>query len=63
MDRGGWWATIHGVVESGTTEQLMRGIQLHFQMLYFIFFKFYLLIFNQWKIDLQFFVGFCWTTT
>ena len=26
MDRRGWWATVHGVVESGTTEQLIHGI-------------------------------------
>ena len=28
MNRGDWWATAHGITESGTTEQLTHSISL-----------------------------------
>ena len=29
MERGVWWATVHGVIESGMTEQLTLYIRKH----------------------------------
>ena len=28
MDRGAWWATVHGIVEADTTEQLSTAVHL-----------------------------------
>ena len=37
MDRGSWWATVHGVAESDMTEQQSRnsGVHVFFSIMFF----------------------------
>ena len=53
MDRGAWWAIVHGVAELDTTTEVTNTF-----LGLFLFFK----LFNWRIIALQFCVGFCCTT-
>ena len=45
MDKGAWWATVHGVAELDMTEQLMLSLSKHFPQSYSFFPFLYLFIY------------------